>query len=73
MCLKLVVDTVQYMVQLWIFHDGFLHRDAFGQIEILMDDGSTQFFWWVIQPDQDNLCMRYFLTEKKFIWSVFWI
>uniref|UniRef100_U5GIC8 Uncharacterized protein n=1 Tax=Populus trichocarpa TaxID=3694 RepID=U5GIC8_POPTR len=21
------------------FHDGFLHRDAFGQIEVLMDDG----------------------------------
>jgi hypothetical protein len=29
---------VQYMVQPWVFHDGFLPRDAFDQIEVLMDD-----------------------------------
>jgi len=23
----------------WVFHDGFLPMNAFGQIEILMDDG----------------------------------
>jgi hypothetical protein len=27
------------MVQPWVFHCGFLHGDAFGQIEVLMDDG----------------------------------
>jgi hypothetical protein len=26
------------MVQPWVFHCGFLPRDAFGQIEVLMDD-----------------------------------
>jgi hypothetical protein len=27
------------MVQSWVFHDGFLLRDAFGQIEVIMDNG----------------------------------
>jgi len=27
------------MVQPWVFHDGSLPRDTFGQIEVLMDDG----------------------------------
>ena len=27
------------MVQSWVFHDGSLPRDVFGQIEVLMDDG----------------------------------
>ena len=39
MCFRLDVDTIQYMVQPWVFHDGFLPRDAFGQIKVLMDDG----------------------------------
>ena len=39
MCLRLVVDIVSYMVQPWVFHDEFLPRDAFSQIEVLMDDG----------------------------------
>jgi len=39
MCLRLVVDTVQYIVQSWDFHDRSLPRDAFGQIEVLMNDG----------------------------------
>jgi hypothetical protein len=34
MCLRLVVDTVQYMIQFWVFT-----WDAFSQIEVLMDDG----------------------------------
>jgi len=38
-CLRLVVDTIQYMVQPWFFHDGFLPMDVFGQIDVLMDDG----------------------------------
>jgi len=38
-CLRLVVDTIQYMVQPWFFHDGFLPMDAFSQIDVLMDDG----------------------------------
>ena len=37
-CLRLVVDTIQYIVQPWVFHDGFLRRDAFGYIEVLIDD-----------------------------------
>jgi len=28
-CLRFVVDIVLYMVQCWVFHDGFLPRDAF--------------------------------------------
>jgi hypothetical protein len=36
---SLIVDMIQYMVQLWVFHDGSLPRDAFDQIEILMDVG----------------------------------
>jgi hypothetical protein len=39
MCLRLVFDTIQYMVQPWVFHDGSLPRDAFDQIEVLMDNG----------------------------------
>ena len=39
MCLRLVVDIVSYMVQPWVFYDEFLPRDAFSQIEVLMDDG----------------------------------
>ena len=39
MYLRLVVDIVQYMVPPWVFHDGSLPRDAFGQIEVLIDDG----------------------------------
>jgi hypothetical protein len=38
MCLRLVVDTVQYTVQLEVFHDGVLPNDVFGQIEVFMDD-----------------------------------
>jgi len=38
MCFRLDVDTIQCMVQPWVFHCGFLPRDAFGQIEDLMDD-----------------------------------
>jgi len=44
MCLRLVVDTVQYIVQPWVLHDGFLHRGAFYQIEVLMDDGFGPIF-----------------------------
>jgi hypothetical protein len=32
MCFRLDVDTIQCMVQPWVFHGGFLYRDAFGQI-----------------------------------------
>jgi len=39
MCLRLVVDIVSYMAQPWVFYDEFLPRDAFSQIEVLMDDG----------------------------------
>ena len=39
MSLRLIIDTVQYMVQPWVFHDEFLLRNAFDQIEVLMDDG----------------------------------
>jgi len=39
MCLRFVVDTVQYMVRPWVFHDGSLPSDPFGQIEVLMDNG----------------------------------
>ena len=45
MCLKLVVDTVQYMVHPWVFHDEFLSRDAFSQIDVLMDDGFDPIFF----------------------------
>jgi len=38
MCLRLVVDAIQYMVQPWVFHEGFSHKDSFSQIEVLMDD-----------------------------------
>jgi hypothetical protein len=37
--LEHVIDTIWYMVQTWVFHDGFLPRDSFGYIEVLMDDG----------------------------------
>jgi hypothetical protein len=41
--------------------------------------GSTQFFWWVIRPDKDILCMRCFWAAKKvylecilrLVWSLF--
>jgi hypothetical protein len=45
MCLRLVVDTIQYMVQPWVFHDKCLPRNAFGQIDILMDDGFDIMFF----------------------------
>jgi len=35
----LVVDTVQYMVQPWVFHDEVLPRNAFSQIKVFLDDG----------------------------------
>jgi len=38
-CLRLVVNTVHYMVRPWVFHNRVLLRGAFGQIEVLMDDG----------------------------------
>jgi hypothetical protein len=60
MCLRLVVDTVQYIVQSWAFHDKFLPRDAFGQIEVLMNDGFDLILLVGHSPNQDRLCMRYF-------------
>jgi hypothetical protein len=42
------VDMIQYIVQPWVFHDKSLHRDAFGQIKVLMDDGSSPID--IVQP-----------------------
>ena len=33
-CLRLVVDIIQFMDQPWFFHDGFLPMDVFGQIDV---------------------------------------
>jgi len=38
MCLRLVVDTVQYTVQPEVFHDGVLPNNVFSQIEVFMND-----------------------------------
>ena len=53
------------MVQLWVFHVGSLPRDAFGHIKVLWMMGSAQFFWWVIRPDQERLCIKCFWVAKK--------
>jgi len=50
------VDTVQYIVQPWVFIMGFFLRMHSVRLRFLWMMGSTQFFWWVIQPDQERLC-----------------
>ena len=61
MYLRLVID----MTQLWIFHDEFLSKDAFGQMWFFWMMSSVQFFWWVIQQDRVSLCLKYFWETKK--------
>jgi len=72
MCLRLVVDTVQYMVQPWVFHDEFLLKDAFDQIEVLMDDGFDPIVLVSNSIKSRHVMHDMFLASKeKFIWSAF--
>jgi hypothetical protein len=65
MCLRLFLDTVQYMIQPWLFMMGPYLEMHSVRLRFLWMMGSAQFFWWVIQPDQDRLCMRCFGAVKK--------
>jgi hypothetical protein len=70
MCGRLVVDTVQYMVQPWVFYDGFLHRDAFGQIEILMDDGFDPILLVGDSATSGEVMHMMFLGSKESLFGV---
>jgi hypothetical protein len=71
MCLRLVVNTVQYMVQPWVFHDGSLPRDAFSQIEVFMDDGFCPIFLVGNSTNQDRVIHDMFLGSRESLLGVY--
>ena len=74
MCLRLVVIIVSYMVQPWVFHDGFLHRDALSQIEVLMDNGFDQIILVGNSSRSGQVMHEMFFGSKKSLFEVyFWV
>jgi len=71
MCLRLLVDIVSYMVQSWVFHDGFLPRDAFSQIEVLMDDGFDPILLMSNSARSGQVMHEMFLGSKESLFGVY--
>ena len=53
------------------FHDGFLHRDAFGQIEVLMDDGFGLIFLVSSSARSGEAMYEMFLGSKESLFGVY--
>jgi hypothetical protein len=71
MSLRLIVDTVQYMVQPWVFHDEFLLRNAFDQIEVLMDDGFNPIVLVSNSIKSQHVMLEIFLASKESLFGVY--
>jgi len=72
-CLRLVVNTVHYMVRPWVFHNRVLLRGAFGQIEVLMDDGFNPILLVSNLATLGQTMYEMFLGSKNSLFGVyFW-
>jgi len=59
------------MVQPWIFHYGFLPRNAFSQIEVLMDDGFNSILLVGNSARSGQVIHEIFLDSKESFFLVY--
>jgi hypothetical protein len=59
------------MVQSWIFHDGSLSRDAFSQIEVLIDDEFDQILLVGNSTRSGQAMHEMFLGSKESLFGVY--
>ena len=59
------------MVHPWVFHDEFLSRDAFSQIDVLMDDGFDLIFLVRNSARLGQVMHVMFLGNKESLFGVY--